>query len=313
MNGPFGFVVIDKPQGITSHDCVNKVRKIFQIKRVGHGGTLDPAVTGVLPIALGPATRLLQYLPSDKTYIGIIQLGKRTTTDDLHGEIISNECWPSLDEHSLELHLDHFRGLIQQQPPQVSSIHVDGQRAYKRVQRGEKLALPARPITVHELLLLSWDQKVGQIKINVHCSSGTYIRALARDLGERLGCGGCLASLRRTQALGFKETQSFPLPLDDDDDNYFSCCPQVISPISALSHLPHFQLTTQEELTSWRTGRQLDIANTTIKPSQQSQLSLNEGKTTSIAILDPLGEVVGIAERKTSLVLQPKIVFNALG
>ena len=312
MNGPFGFVVIDKPQGITSHDCVNKVRKIFKIKRVGHGGTLDPAVTGVLPIALGPATRLLPYLPSDKTYKGIIQLGTATTTDDLHGEIISNKCWPSLDEHSIELHLDHFRGLIYQQPPQVSSIHIDGERAYKRVRRGEKLELPARPITIHELLLLRWDQELGQISINVHCSSGTYIRALARDLGEKLGCGGCLASLRRTQALGFQDTQAFTLPTDSGD-NYYSFSQHVISPIYALHHLPHFQLSTEEEVRNWRTGRQIDIANTTINPAPKSQLSPSQKKTTFVAILDALGEVVGIAERDSCSLLQPKVVFNALG
>ena len=135
MKSPFGFVVIDKPADVTSHDCVNRVRKIFKIKRVGHGGTLDPAVTGVLPIALGPATRLLPYLPGEKTYQGIIQLGRKTTTDDLHGEVVSNQLWPSLDRISLELHLDKFRGLIRQHPPQVSSIHIDGERAYKRVRR----------------------------------------------------------------------------------------------------------------------------------------------------------------------------------
>ena len=216
MSTPFGFLIIGKPQGVTSHDCVNRVRKIFGIKRVGHGGTLDPAVTGVLPIALGPATRLLPYLPGDKTYKGIIQLGKRTTTDDLHGDIISTNPWPSLDRISLERQLDEFRGSIYQHPPQISSVHVDGERAYKRVRRGEKLKLAKRSITIYELRLLNWDQEKGQIQLIIHCSSGTYIRSLARDLGDNLGCGGCLASLRRTQASGFKEDKAIPLPKEVD-------------------------------------------------------------------------------------------------
>ena len=127
MSGPFGFVVIDKPTGFTSHDCVNRVRKVFGIKRVGHGGTLDPSVTGVLPLALGQATRLFPYLQSDKHYEGIVQLGKCTTSDDLQGEVISTQAWPALDLISLEKHLDQFRGAIKQFPPKVSSIHIKGE------------------------------------------------------------------------------------------------------------------------------------------------------------------------------------------
>ena len=162
MKGPFGFVVIDKPSGLTSHDCVNRMRKIFNIKRVGHGGTLDPAVTGVLPIALGPATRLLPYLQSDKQYRGVIQLGTRTTSDDLQGEIICTKPWPSLQEDSLEKQLNQFRGSIKQVPPKVSSIHIQGERAYKRTRRGEKFDLPLRTVTIHELRLLNWDHSIFQ-------------------------------------------------------------------------------------------------------------------------------------------------------
>ena len=311
MNEPFGFVVIDKPLGITSHDCVNRVRKVFKIKRVGHGGTLDPAVTGVLPIALGAATRLLNYLPSDKTYKGIIQLGKSTTTDDLQGEIISSKSWPSLNQISLERHLEKFRGLIHQHPPQVSSIHINGERAYKRVLRGEKLELPSRALTIHELLLLKWDQELGQISVNVHCSSGTYIRALARDIGNSLGCGGCLASLRRSQALGFHETQATPLPKDSDAT--LSLVKSVIPPIKAFQHLPCFRMTTEMELIHWRTGRQIEVSNTKIEPALNAELSKEQKETNFIVAIDPLGAVVGIAKRHTDSLLQPKVVFNALG
>ena len=311
MNGPFGFVVINKPEGLSSHDCVNRVRKIFKIKRVGHGGTLDPAVTGVLPIALGSATRLLPYLPGEKTYQGIIQLGRKTTTDDLHGEVVSNQLWPSLDRISLELHLDKFRGLIRQHPPQVSSIHIEGERAYKRVRRGENFNVPHRAITIHELILRNWDQDLGQIQINVHCSSGTYIRSLARDLGNSLGCGGCLASLHRTQALGFQETQSFVLPRNNNKE--LITPPNVITPLHALRHLSRLQLSTEEELINWRTGRQIIISNKRLEPSKESKVSVGQKGETFVLVIDPVGEVIGIAIWCSQSLLQPKVVFNALG
>ena len=174
MDGPFGFVVIDKPAGLTSHSCVSRLRRCYGLRRVGHGGTLDPAVTGVLPIALGPATRLLPYLPGEKTYRGVIQLGRTTSTDDLEGELLTQQSWPSLDAAVLEGTLADFRGSILQRPPQVSAVHVDGERAHARARRGEVMDLPPRPVTLHRLDLLRWDAGSGQLHLEVHCSSGTY-------------------------------------------------------------------------------------------------------------------------------------------
>lgn len=197
-----GFLVLDKPAGLTSHDVVARVRRASGLRRVGHGGTLDPAVTGVLPIALGPATRLLPYLPGDKTYRGTVQLGLCTSTDDLEGEVLAQLPVPPLGPEELERALAAFRG-DPAGSPQVSAVHVDGQRAYARVRAGEALALAARPVVIHGLDLLGWDAASGRLDLEVRCSAGTYVRALARDLGEALGCGGALASLRRTAALGF--------------------------------------------------------------------------------------------------------------
>ena len=182
MNGPFGFVVIDKPAGMTSHDCVSRLRRSYGLRRVGHGGTLDPSVTGVLPIALGQATRLLPYLPGEKTYRGVLQLGTITSSDDLDGEILSKAPWPRMNGSELNHALDGFRGDIEQKPPQVSAVHVNGERAHRRARRGEQMDLVARPVTIHDLNLLDWDPSSGQLSIEVHCSAGTYIRALARDL-----------------------------------------------------------------------------------------------------------------------------------
>ena len=311
MSDPFGFLIIDKPKGLTSHDCVNKIRKIFGIKRVGHGGTLDPNVTGVLPVALGQATRLLPYLPTDKNYTGIFQLGKRTVSDDLQGEIISTQPWPELNLASLEKHLDKFRGRINQHPPQISSVHIKGERAYKRARKGELFDLPQRSISIHELRLLDWNQEIGQVEISVHCSSGTYIRALARDLGNDLGCGGCLAKLRRTQALGFNEKQALQLPKSNTEKLILK--DNVLPPLQALHHLPHIQLTTEKDLVHWRTGRQLFTAINKVEYDDQSKSFDHQQENQSIVITDSSSQVIGIGGWDPPSELQPKVVFNAIG
>ena len=151
LEKPFGFVVIDKPAGLTSHDCVNRLRRVFGIKKVGHGGTLDPSVTGVLPIAIGNATRLISYLQGSKAYTGIIQLGANTNTDDFQGEIIQSQSWPLISKSNLNNLLDNFRGDILQKPPMFSSVHIKGERAYKKARRGEEFDLTPKQITVNEL------------------------------------------------------------------------------------------------------------------------------------------------------------------
>ncbi len=291
MDGPFGFVVIDKPAGLTSHSCVSRLRRCYGLKRVGHGGTLDPAATGVLPIALGPATRLLPYLPGEKTYRGVIQLGRVTSSDDLEGDLLRQGHWPDLPLEALEIALNLFRGPIQQCPPQVSAVHVGGERAHARARRGEQMDLPPRPVTIHRLQLLHWDTSRGQLTIEVHCSAGTYIRSLARDLGEQLGCGGCLAQLRRTQALGFSEYQAQALPETD------AIPPPPLSPLLALKHLPRRQLTASEEV-DWRCGR---------------RLNLEPGPGDAVVVCDADGSMAGIGLRQEGDQLQPKVVFDANG
>ena len=170
-----GFLIINKEKGCTSHDCVRQIRKLFSTKKVGHTGTLDPQVTGTLPIALGSATRFIQYLRQDKTYIGQIQLGIRTKTDDIYGEIIEKKSWPTLSNDQLERNLNIFRGTIQQIPPKVSSVHINGERAYKKFYKDEDFKLMPREVKIKELILIEWDKMTGILKIKVTCSSGTYI------------------------------------------------------------------------------------------------------------------------------------------
>lgn len=291
---PCGFLVLDKPAGLTSHACVARVRRAYKLKRVGHGGTLDPAVTGVLPLALGPATRLLPYLEGDKTYRGVVQLGVRTVSDDLEGEVLARAAVPALEAGDLAAALAAFRGKIQQVPPQVSAVHVDGQRAYKRVRQGEQLELAARPVTVHRLELLGWDPASGALEVEVACSAGTYIRALARDLGEALGCGGALARLRRTGALGFGLEQAVLLACLDQLP-----LPPLLDPLAALAHLPRRQLAEAEQA-DWRCGRAIGQ----ILPLEAGQ---------AVVVLSQDGNLAGMARARGEGLLQPKLVFNAAG
>jgi tRNA pseudouridine55 synthase len=291
---PCGFLVLDKAAGLTSHACVARVRRAYKLKRVGHGGTLDPAVTGVLPIALGPATRLLPYLEGDKTYLGVVQLGLRTVSDDLEGEVLARFAVPALEAADLEAALASFRGTIDQVPPQVSAVHVEGQRAYARVRQGEQLELAPRAVTIQRLELLGWDGATARLELLVRCSAGTYIRALARDLGEALGCGGALAQLRRSEALGFGLGQAVPLEALDQ-----APLPALLNPLAALGHLPQRQLL-DTELEGWRCGRALN-----------HRLSLEAGEP--VAVLGPDGNLAGMARTSEGGLLQPKLVFNATG
>jgi tRNA pseudouridine55 synthase len=300
--GPCGFLVVDKPAGITSHGCVAAVRRAYGLRRVGHGGTLDPAVTGVLPIAIGPATRLLPYLAGAKAYLGVVQLGLRSSSDDLEGTVLERQPLPALGLSELEEALDRFRGPILQTPPQVSAVHVDGERAYARARRGEAVALQPRPVTIEQLRLIAWDPANGRLELEVRCSAGTYIRSLARDLGDGLGCGGVLACLRRTEALGFDLSAAIPL-----DRLAAHPAPPLVDPLLALGHLGQYRLS-PAELLDWRCGRRLQAepASGDIPPPGGDPVG-------PVAVIAPDGHLAGIAQRGPEGELRPRLVFDAAG
>jgi tRNA pseudouridine55 synthase len=192
-----GLVVVDKSGGMTSHDVVSRVRRLAGTRKVGHAGTLDPMATGVLVLGVNRATRLLGHLMlTEKRYDATIRLGVVTTTDDAEGEVRATAATDGLDEVSVRAAAAEFVGDLLQVPTAVSAIKVDGKRAYQRVRDGEDVELAARPVTVHELVV--HDVRGDELDVSVRCSSGTYIRAIARDLGARLGVGGHLTALRRT-------------------------------------------------------------------------------------------------------------------
>lgn len=207
-----GFLNLNKPEGFTSHDCVAKVRGILKLKRVGHAGTLDPAATGVLPIALGKATRLLQYLPGHKAYHATIRLGIRTATDDLAGEIRHSQAVPGLELATVKAALPQFQGVLQQIPPDYSAIQVQGKRLYDLARSGIEIDAKPRQVEVFSLDVLDWRSgDFPELELAIACGSGTYIRAIARDLGAMLGVGGTLAALIRTNSSGFALADSLTL------------------------------------------------------------------------------------------------------
>ncbi|MGX6602642.1 tRNA pseudouridine(55) synthase TruB [Micromonosporaceae bacterium Da 78-11] len=203
-----GLIVVDKPAGMTSHDVVARIRRLAKTRRVGHGGTLDPMATGVLIIGVNRATRLLTYvIGSAKSYAATVRLGQSTITDDAEGDLVATASTAGVTDEAIRQGLAAQRGEIDQVPSAVSAIKINGERAYKRVRDGESVEIPARRVTVSRLEILDIRRVVAttpdaadviDIDIDVTCSSGTYIRAIARDLGTTLGVGGHLTALRRT-------------------------------------------------------------------------------------------------------------------
>ena len=230
-----GLVVVDKPAGLTSHDVVARLRRVLGTRKIGHAGTLDPMATGVLVCGVGRGTKLLGHLALDtKAYTATVRLGASTTTDDAEGETVAAADASGVDEAAVRAGMAGLTGAIEQVPSSVSAIKVDGKRAYARVRAGEEVVLPARPVTVSAFDLLGV-RRAGpclDLDVAVECSSGTYVRALARDLGAGLGVGGHLTALRRTRVgpfgLGHARTleqleadPSLSLPLDEAVDVAF--------------------------------------------------------------------------------------------
>jgi tRNA pseudouridine55 synthase len=210
-----GLVVVDKPAGMTSHDVVARVRRLAGTRKVGHAGTLDPMATGVLVLGVNRATRLLGHLTlTDKRYDATIRLGVTTTTEDAEGEVVETRPTDGVTEDAVRAVLATFVGEIDQVPSAVSAVKVDGKRAYARVRAGEDVELPARRVTIHSLEVTAID--LPTVEVAVHCSSGTFVRAIARDLGAALGVGGHLTALRRTSVGPFRLDDARTLEALDD-------------------------------------------------------------------------------------------------
>lgn len=290
-----GFLNLNKPLEWTSHDCVARVRRMLHLKRVGHAGTLDPAATGVLPIALGRATRLLQFLSSEKAYRGVIRFGMTTTTDDLEGETLQVRSASHLQLEHIAALLPEFIGKIEQKPPYYSAIHVGGKRLYERARRGEVVEVPTRTVEVFGLDVLSWRPgEFPEVELAIACGPGTYIRSIARDLGERLNTGGTLAGLVRLQSSGFSLANS--LTIEELEDLVKREQFKPLDPSVALTHLQAIALGS-EDAKRWSHGQRLPVAgnvDTVLRVDDQSGQFLGIGR---------------IIEEQGTMVLAPQVVM----
>ena len=253
-----GIIPVDKPAGITSFGAVARMRKILNMKKIGHAGTLDPMATGVLPILIGSATRFLDFLPiKDKRYSAVIQFGFETDTLDTTGEITSRSdkkiTRPELDEA-----VKCFIGKISQIPPMYSAVQKDGVRLYELARKGKEVEREAREIEIYSIKVLCFDEKTQEAEIDVSCSAGTYIRTLADDLGKKLGCGACLSGLRRTEGCGFKLGSCYSFEEIEEYASLNRLEKRIIPIEDALSFYPAVYVS-EKQAVRFSNGGELDL------------------------------------------------------
>ena len=283
---------------MTSHDCVAAVRRLFGLKKVGHGGTLDPAATGVLPMALGRATRLLPYLAADKAYRAVVRFGVTTSTDDLEGEVLTQLPGTDLSLEKVQLVVPELQGTIEQVPPTHSAIQVQGQRLYHLARLGKAVTPPIRKVHIHRIEVLAWRSGTyPEITLSIDCGPGTYIRSIARDLGKKLGCGATLAGLVRTRSSGFCLDHSLTL------EQVKVALEQGHSPLvqvpHALNHLPMVELNADQSR-RWCQGQKI---------APPVALAVD----TPYRVLNSHGEFLGIGQQlevEGTTILKVKMVFR---
>lgn len=285
------------------------MRKLVQQKRVGHGGTLDPAATGVLPIALGRATRLLNYLSPDKAYRATVRFGITTTTDDLEGEILQDLPCPDLTYDRIQAVLPSFLGTIEQIPPKYSAIQVDGQRLYDLARSGQPVEVPTRTVTVHHIDALDWrSQPYPELDLAITCGPGTYIRAIARDLGTALGTGATLAALTRTLSCGLALDDS--QTLEEISIQAEAQTLALITPGPLLLHLPALILP-DEVAQRWQQGQKVAIASAT---NPENIVITNQASPQPYRIRTTNDNFLGIGEvmwnETDQLLLRPRLVYK---
>lgn len=228
----FGFLNVYKPKGMTSHDVVGRLRRVTKIKQIGHTGTLDPFATGVLPICIGKSTRLIEYLEDDKEYLATVQFGKNTDTYDLDGEVVAT-FEKKVSEDDVRIALKSFEGEISQLPPIYSAIKVNGKKLYDYARAGQEVEIKPRTVFISKIELVEFNQENQEAKVLVACSKGTYIRSIAYDLGQNLGCGAYLSALERTKAGRFSVENTVNL---EDLSEKDLVCKHLINPLDVLNY-----------------------------------------------------------------------------
>lgn len=303
----FGFINLNKPVGFTSHDCIAKLRKLLNTKKIGHGGTLDPAATGVLPVAVGKATRLLQFLPEPKAYRARIRLGVTTTTDDLEGEVTSRAKDIDLSPEQIINSLNTFVGTIEQVPPIYSAIKKNGKKLYELARKGEEVIVESRTVTISKIELLGiYQTEFYELEVDLNCSAGTYIRAIARDLGKKLEVGGTLASLIRTESCGMhlKDSVTFA----DIECHLQQQTFKLIEPSLILNHLDSVTLTSGDS-TRWCQGQLVDLSQA-INRDREILIFTPDHYLVTYSVDQVFLGISVLYQRHEILKLKPKIVCS---
>lgn len=270
----FGFLNVYKPVGMTSHDVVSKLRKLTNIKQIGHTGTLDPFAEGVLPVCIGKATRLIEFLEDDKEYLATVQFGVSTTTYDREGEVIYTSDKKLVSE-DVKNALKAFEGEISQLPPIYSAIKVKGKKLYEYARSGQEVEIKPRKVMIENIELKSFDEKLQQAEILIKCSKGTYIRSIANDLGQKLECGAHLIKLVRTQAGRFRIENSVNL-------EGLNVVKNLINPVDILNY-PKVNVNS-DDIEYIRNGRA--IQNKNIKHCSKVILIYNDNEICAVGIAD---------------------------
>lgn len=296
-----GVLVLDKPAGPTSMRAVERVKRALRVRKAGHAGTLDPAATGILPICLGAATRLVPYLQGgDKEYLATVRFGLETDTLDLDGQVLRRAPVPLLTADALAPHLAVLTGAILQRPPAFSALRSGGERLHEKARRGEAVEVEPRPVVVHDLDLLRLEPP--DVHLRVRCGKGTYVRSLAADLGQALGCGACLAALRRTRVGLLGLEAAVGLEELEERARRGETAALLLPMAEALAHLPAVVLT--------EVGLSRVAQGQPIRPEDLAAPPPIEGAAAeAIRLLDREGRLAAIAEPAPDALLAPRRVF----
>ncbi len=302
-----GLLNIHKPAALTSRQVVDRVQKLVYPAKAGHAGTLDPLATGVLLVCVGPATRLISRVQQGrKRYVGRFQLGQRSDTEDIEGEIVPAGDWSGVTRLQIEQLFPEFLGSILQTPPQISALKVGGERAYKLARRGVVVDLKPRPVEVFSLEMR--DFQPPEFELQVECGTGTYIRSLGRDIGERLGCGAVMSGLCRMAIGPFRLEGAVSL----DSLNVATLSAALVPPQAILPDLPCWKLDT-DEIVAVRQGRVLPAASDSPPTSLLRDESHDSFPCREIMLTDATGNMIGLAQHDISArCLRPTLVLSAL-
>jgi tRNA pseudouridine55 synthase len=304
-----GILVVAKPAGPTSHDIVALVRRLTGVRRVGHGGTLDPFAMGVLPVFMGRATRMVEYhLADEKAYRASVVFGARSSTDDIDGEMTSIDSVLPTREVA-EAALAGFRGQIEQVPPDHSAVHVGGKRAYELARGGEKPVITSRQVTIHALELTGWDTADAarpMAELEVRCSAGTYIRSLARDLGDQLGCGAYLGALTRTASGPFQIDAAHPLEHVREELAAGHTERLLLSPDAGLDHIPLVEIPAKDHEALAR-GQIIRLRGQ-ISGSADPAVVLSEAQL--VRVVDESGRLAAMAHVKQGRLYPDKVFIS---